>query len=226
MIERGARGAQRQRSRETARQAGFSLFELVVFVLCVAIMYSYAAQRFMEYPGEAERANFLAVTTQLQSSIALQTVTAQLKGGVPQLSSSLAGANPMRLLLSAPRNYRGEMSGAEAQSLPRRTWYFDTDARELVYRVGDGDGVLLIEPAGTRRSQQIRLAIVARYSQVERSTGLPLDLVGARAATLTSAEIERSFEGLVLAPVIPYEWGSATNAEALRLAGANGSERQ
>lgn len=204
----------------TDTQRGFSLFELVVFILSVAIIYSYAAQHFAGYPGEAEKANFMAVSTQLQNSITLQSFTAQLNGGAGELRGRLTGANPMLLMLRPPRNYFGEMSSTEAAVLPRRSWYFDRDLGQLVYLIGSGEGVVINDGEELREADEIRLAIVADYTEVERSTGLPLALIGEEARGLSAEARERRFNGLVLSPVQPYKWGGDAAREQKRLLAA------
>ena len=65
-MNRSGKQSQR-RELKLAGSGGFSLFELVVFIICVAIIYASAANRFSDFPGEAERANFLAVSAQIQA---------------------------------------------------------------------------------------------------------------------------------------------------------------
>lgn len=187
-------------------QAGFSLFELVVFVLSVAIIYAYAAQRFASYPGEAEKANFIAVTTQLQNSMTLQTFTAQLKGGTAATAAALENGNPMDLMLRPPRNYFGAMPPSRAGDLPRRSWYFDSVSRHLVYLLGAGESVYLEQGGGLSPSGEIRLRIEADYSEVDRATGLPVSVSEDSGRAVAPADRERRFNGMILAPVTPYRW--------------------
>lgn len=44
------------------------------------------------------------------------------------------GSNPMRWLGGMPENYRGECPEREIEAMPRRSWCFDKEAGELVYR--------------------------------------------------------------------------------------------
>lgn len=187
-------------------QAGFSLFELVVFVLSVAIIYAYAAQRFATYPGEAEKANFIAVTTQLQNSMTLQTFTAQLSGGSAASVAVLQDGNPMDLMLRPPRNYFGVMPPSQAGELPRRSWYFDSVSRHLVYLLGSGESVYLEQSGGLTPSDEIRLRIEANYGEVDRATGLPVFVSEDGGRTVAPANRELRFNGLILAPVTPYQW--------------------
>ncbi len=207
------------RPKYSQQQRGFSLFELVVFILSVAIIYSYAAQRFSTYPSDAEKANFEAVTAQLQSSITLQSYNAQVRGDLDGLRQSLVGANPMLLMLRPPRNYLGEISNANVETLSRRSWYFDVDKGELVYLIGSGEHVLLMGPNGLQVADEIRLSIVAEYSEIERSTGLPVSLIRSRSDRLSRRDIVLRFDGLILNPVTPFKWvGDLTDEERSGLA--------
>ena len=191
---------------QAKRQAGFSLFELVVFVLSVAIIYAYAAQRFASYPGEAEKANFIAVTTQLQNSMTLQTFTAQLSGGSAASVAVLEDGNPMDLMLRPPRNYFGVMPPSQAGELPRRSWYFDSISRHLVYLLGSGESVYLEQDGRLSPADEIRLRIEADYGEVDRATGLPVFISEDSGRAVAPANRELRFNGLILAPVTPYRW--------------------
>lgn len=197
------------------RQRGFSLFEFVVFVLSVAIIYSYAAQRFSGYPGEAEKANFIAVRAQLQNSMTLQTFTAQLNGGRDALVTTLKGGNPMALMLRPPRNYLGEFEEYTLGDLPRRSWFFDKNNAELVYLIGSGEGVSQFIGERAVPAREIRLRIKAEYALVEKSTGLPVEMVEDSGRTVAADATELQFAGLVLTEVVPYRWGSGVNEEEI-----------
>lgn len=192
---------------------GFSLFEFVVFVLSVAIIYSYAAERFSGYPGEAEKANFIAVRTQLQNSMTLITFSAQLNGGRDALITTLEGGNPMSLMLRPPRNYLGEFEEYTLRDLPRRSWLFDKTRSELVYLIGSGEGVTQLMGERSVPTQEIRLHIKAEYVLVEKSTGLPVEVVADFGRLVATDATELQFAGLVLTEIVPYRWGSGVNEE-------------
>ncbi|MDF1766941.1 MAG: hypothetical protein P1V29_11205 [Gammaproteobacteria bacterium] len=148
----------------------------------------------------------MAVTTQLQSSLTLQTFTAQLNGGVADMVSTLEGGNPMALMLRPPRNYLGALDEYRLAELPRRSWFFDVQSGELVYLIGENGGATLLDGVAEFATDEIRLKIIAEYSLTERSTGLPLTLVEGSGREPSSEELSREFNGLVLAPVTPFRW--------------------
>jgi len=193
--------------------AGFSLFELVVFIISVAIIYAYAANRFGDFPGQAERANFLAITTQLNSAINVETMFGV---GLGRISSPemLEGANPMELMLEPPRNYLGAFENVDVSRLDRRTWYFDRGNDELVYLVNDARGVYLIRNGRREATDEIRFAIEADYTEYDTATGLPVKVVERDGREVPEDRRERRLNGIVMRPVIPFEW-PAENQEAM-----------
>lgn len=201
-----------------AGAAGFSLFELVVFIISVAIIYAYAANRFAEFPGQAERANFLAVTTQIQSAVNMEMMFGV---GVGRISSPqrLEGANPMELLLEPPSNYLGAFDAVDTSRLERRTWYFDRRRGELVYLANDPDGLVLISNGREVPTSEIRFRLVADYSMHEQGSGLPVRVLESAGESVPAENQVRKFNGIVMRPVIPYEWGApdeqALAAEAI-----------
>lgn len=185
--------------------AGFSLFELVVFIIAVAIIYASAANRFSDFPGQAERANFQAITTQLGSALNLEMIYAV---GLARISSPevLTGANPMDLMLEPPRNYLGAFDDVDASSLERRSWYFDRRREELVYLVNDDRGVFLLQDDRRVPTDEIRFAIVADYGLYDSTSGLPLSVVERNGREVPEQQRERKLNGIVMRPVTPYEW--------------------
>lgn len=197
-----------------ARSAGFSLFELVVYILSVAIIYALASNRFAEFPGQAERANFLAVTTQIQSAVNLEMIVGM---GLGRISSaeSLVGANPMELLLEPPSNYLGAFAGLDQTTVSRRAWYFDQDRSELVYLVNDTTDVFIVPDGQEIPTDEIRFSLVADYSELDRESGLPAGFIEQGAEQAQDTVLR--FDGIVMRPVIPFRWGR----ETLEAAGQN-----
>jgi hypothetical protein len=162
----------------------------------VAIIYASAANRFAAFPVEAERANFIAITTQLQSAINMEMLLGVGFGNV-SASAQMAGMNPMDFLLETPSNYLGVFDVANAMGLDRRSWYFDSVNNELVYRVS-GENRVVLQLAGNEiPTMNVRFKIVADYSQFYSESGLPVPSGG-----------ERKFTGVVLRRIVPFRWFS------------------
>ena len=184
---------------------GFSLFELVVFILCVAIIYAYAANRFAEFPGQAERANFLAITTQLQSAINMEMMFV-LGGQHTGSAQKMEGANPMELMLEPPNNYLGAFDVVDTERLPRRVWYFDRLKQELVYLVNDVSGVYLDLIDTAVPTDEIRFKIVLDYGEEDIVTGLPVAIAESDGSVVAEENRRTRLNGILMRPVIPFKW--------------------
>ncbi|CAN0491561.1 unnamed protein product, partial [Discosporangium mesarthrocarpum] len=187
------------------RSSGFSLFELVVYIIAVAIIYATAANRFAEFPAEAERANFTAVTAQLQTAINLEMMLG-VSQGRSEAAANLAGANPMDLLLEPPANYLGAFDQVDQSRLDRRVWYFDRPAQELVYLMGNSSEATLLLDGREEVTQELRLEIVAEYKLVDSQTGMLVTDANRDDTSSQGSGAERQFAGIVLRPVSRYRW--------------------
>jgi prepilin-type N-terminal cleavage/methylation domain-containing protein len=166
---------------------GFSLLELVVVVSAVAILAGAALDRLLPLIGRAQRAAFLDVQRELQSSLMLaaaERITSGDLGSIPELAT----ANPMSLLLQAPPNYLGEVGAAQQPDVPRASWYYDEQTRRLAYRLGRHTRFTAQDGPADR----IELRVALAYE--DRDGDGVFDATGDR------------FGGLRLEPVHPYAW--------------------
>lgn len=193
---------------------GFSLFELVAFIIVSAIIYSVAVNRFSEFPAAAERANFQAVITQIQTGVSLETMLG-LASGSARPMQEYVGLNPMDLLMKAPSNYLGAFDELDESSQPRRSWYFDRSSKELVYLINAAENAFLVQDSGSTPTREIRFGIVMTYKD-------PISLRTVTYDELQALELERRngsepeegetqginarTSGVVLRPIIPYSW--------------------
>lgn len=204
------------------KSAGFSLFELVVFIISVAIIYAYAANRFAEFPGQAERANFIAISTQLQTAINLEMSFGVGLGRI-QSPTIMEGTNPMDYLLQPPSNYIGAFDVVDTDRLERRVWYFDQSTGELVYLVNDSQDVYLIRNGIEIPADEIRFRVVADYADIDSVTGLPVQVLEGGGEEVGADNRERQFNGILMHPVYPYRWGELDQTSLLTDALANTS---
>ena len=166
-------------------QGGFSLFEMVVSICSVVILYMVAEQRLNELPAAAERASFHAVLEQIKTGVNFEMIN-KLASGRRDEILQLEGMNPMNFLIETPSNYGGELPTV-TDAVPRRNaWYFEASSGQLVYVVGGAsiDDVLVSVAGVPVRLGQIRLRLTSVYSGDGRG----------------------KWEALVLAPVNPYTW--------------------
>lgn len=180
-----------------AHNRGFSLFELVVFILTVSIIYAAAARRFAEFPGEAERANFLSTVNQIQVGINLELFLYLTRGQAAQLHE-LVGVNPMELLLEPPSNYLGAFSDPAGRQLDRRSWYFDLVRKELVYLINDNSDVNVLIDGAREPTDELRFAVRLAYRNPSEQD----------APETAGTIVSKTPSGALFEPVLPFEWNT------------------
>lgn len=116
-------------------QRGLSLVELMVVVIAIGILAGALLERVLPLIGRAQRTAFVQVRVDLQTALLLKAAERITRGEAATLPS-LAGANPMTLLLTPPANYVGSFAWPADEDVPRASWYFDEHSHRLVYRVG------------------------------------------------------------------------------------------
>lgn len=167
------------------RQRGFSMFEMVVYILAASILFAAAFDRYREFPGEAERANFQAILAQLNTGVNLQMMRAILSEDYGQ-PGQLEGGNPMDLMLTPPGNYVGAFNGVDVSTLPRRVWYFDESAGELVYLADNADNLY----------------------RTDAASPVPIDTIRFSVSNVNARDGSGRWEGLILKPVYEYRWAA------------------
>lgn len=197
--------------------AGFTMFEMVAFIITVAIIYSVAVNRFSEFPEAAERANFQAVLTQLQSGLNLELMLGVSSGLISSIRQYEA-INPMDLMLKTPSNYLGAYDSRfiDEMELERRSWYYDTYRGELVYLVNEAENVYLLADSAEVPTNEIRFNIVALYRDPDSLKNLTYEELEEKfeaeaEPNADEDEIERRLaaariSGAVLRPVTPFKW--------------------
>ena len=186
-----------------ARNRGFTLFEMVVVICLIVILYMVAEQRLNDLPAAAERASFLGVLAQLKTALNVQMVSRMTAGngsGVREME----GSNPMNYLLEMPKNYRGEVDSLNNNGLLKSSWYFDRSNGELVYVVGEAsvDDVSVSVAGIPVNLGMIQLKIINVFVQ----PGERLESLQDLNLSSGSYKSGKNWQGLMLLPVYPYEW--------------------
>lgn len=181
------------------RTAGFTLFEMVVVICSISILYMVAERRMNELPAAAERANFLSVLEQLKTGVTLQMLS-RLAGGQAGAVQEMAGDNPMMWLLETPVNYLGEQQLVTDALRRRNAWYFETATNELVYvvegsSIGEVEVIIATIPV---YPGQIRFRIENLYDDGQNGIAYGSDL--------GRASERLAWEGVQLVPVNEFVW--------------------
>ena len=111
------------------RRGGFSLLELLIVVSLIGVLATVLLDRLRYYEEVAEKANVEYTISSIKSVLRYKLAALMLEGRM-QECGGLVGQNPMDWLEAKPENYTG---AGPAKNFPQGNWYFDNDARALVY---------------------------------------------------------------------------------------------
>ena len=120
---------------KSPKALGFTLLELVIVVIIVAILATFSLDRLFWYQGQAEKSNMEYTATMIKSGLwmgAASLMMADRNAEIP----ALAQRNPINLLAQKPDNYLGEFDGTNIAGLKRGNWFYDTAKQQVVYIVG------------------------------------------------------------------------------------------
>jgi general secretion pathway protein G len=110
------------------------LLELVIVIVIISVLMVLAMSRLLALMVDAERVSMEMVAGTLRSAIGMKVAESIVKSKVAELPA-LEGGNPMAQLAEVPRNYLGELDGADPTKLEDGNWYFDKRDKTLVYLV-------------------------------------------------------------------------------------------
>jgi len=183
------------------KNGGFTLFEMVVVICSIVILYMVAEERLNSLPAAAERANFYAIYEQIKTGVRFDMYSKLASGELSALKM-LEGSNPMDMLLENPSNYFGELVQVTDTNINRRnSWYFETSTGELVYVVGGAsiDDVWVTFGNTVVNLGQIRLRLSNIYRDEIGNNGF-------LESPAVDESLEQSWEALLLLPVRPFRW--------------------
>jgi general secretion pathway protein G len=126
------------RSRPVGRQAGFTLFELVVVVCVVAVMIGVLLNRLQVYKEAAEKVAMQQTAAAIKSALQMRVASYMISGRDNEIESLIA-KNPIDWLQEKPANYAGEFFADAYARVPPGSWYYDLAGQDLVYVVNIGD---------------------------------------------------------------------------------------
>lgn len=111
---------------------GFTLFELAVATIIVALLMSLLLVRLHSYQREAQEVAVQRLVGALRTALSVKSAQLSVAKKEHQLLR-IIDENPMSWLVEVPGNYVGEYYSPEGKSLPEDSWYFDRGNKELVY---------------------------------------------------------------------------------------------
>ncbi|HVL37387.1 MAG TPA: type II secretion system protein [Burkholderiales bacterium] len=138
------------------RPRGFTLFELVVVVCIVALLFGVALERLQRVQELGERTAMEQNLAAINVALAYKFAALLVQGRGAMIEKEV-GANPIDLLARPPENYLGEFDGPPGLA-PARSWYYDRQTRDLVYVPGRTR--YLAEPADAESGLRFHVALV------------------------------------------------------------------
>ena len=164
---------------------GFTLFELIIVIILVALFAGVLLGRFRFYQEAAEKAAMEQTAGAIRGAINIR-LAALIARGKTQDIARLAGINPVNLLSEKPPNYAGEYYGIAAGDIAPGSWYYDLRDRQLVYLVR---GAHFIPDKNGNKRVSYRMTLV--YD--DGFSG-------------THDAARREVAGVILKEVTPYVW--------------------
>lgn len=144
-----------------AGNKGFSLFELVVVLTLIGVLIAVAIDKLPAWQSGAEQAAVESVAGSLRSALGIKVASHVARNEMAGIVA-LEGSNPMELMAEVPDNYAGVRQGGEAASMAGGQWYYDSSARQLVYRVRTGFA------SGSSETAELRFAVRLVYEDRNR----------------------------------------------------------
>lgn len=163
-------------ARTRGGERGFTLLEMVVVVILIAVLMFIAIDRLIRLQAVAERVAMDQVLGGLRSALTLQLAQRIVKGRTGDLGT-LAQANPMRWLVRPPLNYAGAFEHPDPARIAGGQWYFDRGSDRLVYRVAHAADFRTPLPGPPRIRFKVRLVVADNPSDGVRGgvVGVRLD---------------------------------------------------
>jgi len=165
---------------------GFTLIELVIVIIIIAVLMGLFMNRFLYYQEQGEKVAMQEMVGAVQSALTLQYGQLMTRGKASDVAA-LVKDNPMNWMQKKPSNYSGEFFDATPRSATPGNWIYDLKSHELIYLLRNADN---FKP-GVDGKPWVRFHTVAAYDP-------------SRLPSLQAAPVELT--GLTFEPVQPYSW--------------------
>ena len=143
------------------RQAGFSLFELVVVGCIVAVLAYFMLHGINFVQARAEQRAFEDKVAALQSALNYEAMSRNARGE-SQRVAELASKDPFEWLQATPPAYSEQFSGASPSA--SAGWYYDRKANQVVYVPKMPERLQVA--ANARKEIRLRVEVQANGSSV------------------------------------------------------------
>lgn len=169
-----------------SRSHGFTLFELILVIIVVALAAGMLAGRVLTYQEAAEKAAMEQTAGAVRSALTIQATGLIVRGGMENVQK-LVTVNPITLLTEHPKNYAGEFY-VLPDDIPPGNWYFDLKARQLVYLVRHDAHF----QSGEEGVKAVRYQVTLMYNDLLSNANGKSD--------------RKEIGGVALREVLPYKW--------------------
>ena len=155
------------------REAGFSLFELLVCIIIISVLAAVLLNRLGYYQEMAEKAAMESALRTIKTGLQIRLAELIVTNRQGQ-ASELETEDPVKWLDDKPPNY----AGGYRFPLDTATWYFDAGQRQLVYVVNTGSRLNLDTGPGPKqvrfRARLLKDRVRLYGTTVESVTGVAL----------------------------------------------------
>ena len=167
------------------RQAGFTLFELIVVVCIVALMAAVLLNRLRVYEEAAEKAAMQQTAGAIKSALQMRVASYMINGRDKEIEG-LRNENPVSWLQEKPADYAGEFYADAYARVRPGSWYFDLTRRELIYVINLGANF----KSGPDGRKWVRYRVRIGYEDQPLRDGVT----------------RKALSAVSFAPVQPYVW--------------------
>lgn len=119
------------------KTAGFTLFELAVVGIIVAVLAGVLVKRLTFYQEQVELARVEQTVGIMRAALQFK-VSRLVVVNKEHEFSRIVDENPIEWLVERPKNYLGEYYSPQVNMLPKGNWYYDRSDKSLNYLLDNG----------------------------------------------------------------------------------------